>query len=80
MGAGVYGDRPRKRSLTIAGHRTSVSLEDPFWTALTQIARAERRSLVDILAEIDAGRTEAGLSSAARVYALSYFMRSAGAG
>ena len=80
MSEGATGDRPRKRSLTIAGHRTSVSLEDPFWTALKQIARQERRSLVDILAEIDAGRSGAGLSSAARVYTLTYFMRSAGVG
>ena len=79
MGGGA-ADRPRKRSLTIAGHRTSVSLEDPFWKALKQIAQQERRSLVDILAEIDAGRSGAGLSSAARVYTLTYFMRSAGAG
>lgn len=80
MGGMAGGHRPRKRSLTIAGHRTSVSLEDPFWTALKQIARRERRSLVDILADIDAGRAQAGLSSAARVYALTYFMRSADAG
>ena len=80
MGGRGDGNRPRKRSLTIAGHRTSVSLEDPFWTALKQIARRERRSLVEILADIDAGRSEAGLSSAARVYALTYFMRSAGVG
>ena len=80
MGGRGDGNRPRKRSLTIAGHRTSVSLEDPFWTALKQIARRERRSLVEILADIDAGRCEAGLSSAARIYALTYFMRSAGVG
>ncbi|MBM3569978.1 MAG: ribbon-helix-helix domain-containing protein [Alphaproteobacteria bacterium] len=45
-----------KRSLTIRGHRTSVSLEPEFWTALKTIARAERKSLAALVAEIDSQR------------------------
>jgi predicted DNA-binding ribbon-helix-helix protein len=59
-----------KRSLVIAGHRTSVSLEDAFWRGLCRIA-AERRVSVNALAAIvDASRGTANLSSALRVYVL----------
>jgi predicted DNA-binding ribbon-helix-helix protein len=59
-----------KRSLTIAGHRTSVSLEDAFWRRLKELAAARRRSLGAVIAEIDAAREGANLSSAIRVYVL----------
>ena len=59
-----------KRSLTIAGHRTSVSLEDAFWRRLKALAAARRRSVGAMIAEIDAGRDGANLSSAIRVYVL----------
>lgn len=59
--------RPVKRSLTIAGHRTSISLEAAFWDALKAIAASEGRPLAEIIAEIDETRGEAGLSSAIRV-------------
>jgi len=67
-------DSPRlrvvKRSLVIAGHRTSVSLEDAFWRRLRRIA-AERGVSVNALAAfVDASRGEANLSSALRVYVL----------
>ncbi|PZU90150.1 MAG: hypothetical protein DI527_15050 [Chelatococcus sp.] len=68
----------RKRSLTIAGHRTSVSLEDAFWEALKQIAAAENRSLTGLIAEVDSRRGEANLSSALRVHVLDYYRRRAG--
>jgi predicted DNA-binding ribbon-helix-helix protein len=59
-----------KRSLVIAGHHTSVSLEDAFWRRLSRIA-AERGISVNALAAIvDASRGEANLSSALRVYVL----------
>ncbi|MBV8104852.1 MAG: ribbon-helix-helix domain-containing protein [Hyphomicrobiales bacterium] len=59
-----------KRSLVIAGHRTSVSLEDAFWRRLSRIA-AERGVSVNALAAIiDASRGEANLSSALRIYVL----------
>ena len=65
--------RPIKRSVTIAGHSTSVSLESEFWDALKEIARRSDRSVADILREIDASRDDVGLSTAARIYALTYF-------
>ena len=48
--------RPVKRSLTLQGHRTSVSLEEPFWQAFREIAREEGRALNALAAEIDAAR------------------------
>jgi predicted DNA-binding ribbon-helix-helix protein len=65
--------RPRKHSLKIAGHRTSISLEDAFWSALRDIAREERRPLGEIVAEIDGARGASGLSSAIRVFVLSRY-------
>lgn len=66
--------RPQKRSLTLHGHRTSISLEAPFWEAFRDIAAAEGRSLNALAAEIDAARTlEAGLASSIRVYVLGYY-------
>ncbi|KQP17399.1 ribbon-helix-helix domain-containing protein [Methylobacterium sp. Leaf100] len=59
-----------KRSVMIAGHRTSVSLEDPFWDALREIAEARDRSIQALIGEIDAGRDGQNLSSAIRVYIL----------
>jgi predicted DNA-binding ribbon-helix-helix protein len=65
--------RPVKRSFTIKGHRTSISLEAPFWEALHEAATAERLTLSALVAAIDAGRGQAGLSSAVRVWVLDYF-------
>ncbi len=65
--------RPRKRSINIAGHSTSVSLEAEFWQALQDIAAAKQLSVTGLLVEIDAARGDKGLSSAARIYALNYF-------
>ncbi len=63
--------RPRKHSLTLRGHRTSVSLEDEFWTAFREIAAREGRAINDLAAEIDAERgTECGLASAIRLFVL----------
>lgn len=59
-----------KHSLTIAGHRTSVSLERAFWERLKQIAAERGASLASCVAEIDATRGGANLSSAIRVYVL----------
>jgi predicted DNA-binding ribbon-helix-helix protein len=55
--------------VTIAGHRTSVSLENAFWDALKAVAQAEAKPLNRLIAEIDADRT-GNLSSALRVFAL----------
>ena len=62
--------RPVKRSLTLSGHKTSVSLEDEFWEVFREIAAAEGRTLNALAAEIDAGRGDVGLASAIRVFVL----------
>ncbi len=67
--------RISKHSLVIAGHRTSISLEDAFWLGLKQIAEAERRALANLVAEIDATRGKANLSSAIRVFVLERLSR-----
>ena len=59
-----------KRSLTIAGHRTSLSLETAFWRRLETLAARRGVSLSALVAEVDAARGEANLSSALRVFAL----------
>jgi predicted DNA-binding ribbon-helix-helix protein len=59
-----------KRSLTIAGHRTSISLEPEFWAALTKRAKTEDKSLSVLVGEIDSARGDRNLSSAIRVYLL----------
>jgi predicted DNA-binding ribbon-helix-helix protein len=59
-----------KRSLVIAGHRTSVSLEDAFWRRLRAIAGERGLSLNSLAATIDASRDGANLSSAIRVFVL----------
>lgn len=59
-----------KRSVSIAGHRTSVSLEAPFWEALGAIARGRGLSLQALVAAIDRERGGANLSSAIRVHVL----------
>lgn len=63
--------RPKKHSLTLRGHRTSVSLEDDFWNAFREIAVQEDRAINDLAAEIDEGREEdCGLASAIRLFVL----------
>ncbi|MGE5510984.1 MAG: ribbon-helix-helix domain-containing protein [Bacteroidota bacterium] len=65
--------RPVKRSFNIAGHRTSISLEAPFWEALKEVAARERVSMAQLIARIDEGRGGSGLSSAVRVWLLDYY-------
>jgi len=62
-----------KRSIVVAGHKTSVSLEDDFWKALKEIARARDVTLSTLVAAIDKGRREGNLSSAIRIFVLHYF-------
>lgn len=59
----------KKRSLMIAGHPTSVTLEEPFWDALKELAAAEHIAINALVERIDAART-GNLSSAIRVYVL----------
>jgi predicted DNA-binding ribbon-helix-helix protein len=67
-----------KRSLTIARHRTSVSLEDEFWDVLADIARTDRKSVAALVGEIDKGRSgnsQPSLSAAIRLYVLERMRR-----
>jgi len=68
--------RPKKRSLTLRGHRTSVSLEDEFWQAFRDIAAQENRPLNALAADIDAERgSDLGLASAIRLFVLRHLKR-----
>ncbi len=62
-----------KRSIVIAGHKTSVSLEDAFWKGLKDIATERHATLSDLVGSIDCGRRHGNLSSAIRLYVLDYF-------
>jgi predicted DNA-binding ribbon-helix-helix protein len=67
-----------KRSLTVAGHRTSISLEDPFWEGLSAIAASRRQSVAAIVASIDRGRTtDTNLSAAIRLAVLDWYRKQA---
>jgi predicted DNA-binding ribbon-helix-helix protein len=65
--------RPAKRSFTIGGHRTSISLEAAFWDALKAAAAKEGVPVSRLIARIDAERAGCGLSSAIRVWLLARF-------
>jgi predicted DNA-binding ribbon-helix-helix protein len=71
--------RPVKRSFTISGHRTSISLEAPFWEALKDAALEQRLPLAKLVARIDGARsgTSSGLSSAVRIWLLQHYRASA---
>ena len=62
-----------KRSIVIAGHKTSVSLEDAFWRGLKEIAVNRRMTLSDLVGTIDAERQHGNLSSAIRLFVLDYY-------
>ena len=62
--------RPEKRSFSIQGHRTSISLETAFWSALKDAAAEDGLTLAGLISAIDKERGEAGLSSAVRVWLL----------
>jgi predicted DNA-binding ribbon-helix-helix protein len=65
MGSGIV-----KRSVSIAGHRTSITLEEPFWDALREAADAGAVSVQSLIGRIDAERGDQNLSSAIRVFVL----------
>jgi predicted DNA-binding ribbon-helix-helix protein len=62
-----------KRSIVIAGHKTSVSLEDAFWDAQKEIASTRDVTLSEVVANIDALRNQGNLSSAIRLFVLDHF-------
>jgi len=68
-------DLPKKRSLTIKGHRTSISLEDAFWQAARTIAAAQQIPVAQLVETIDANRNDTGLSSAIRLYVLEHYQK-----
>jgi predicted DNA-binding ribbon-helix-helix protein len=62
-----------KRSIVLDGHKTSISLEDPFWSGLKTIAQARQTTLSELVTEIDGARKQSNLSSAIRLFVLNYF-------
>jgi predicted DNA-binding ribbon-helix-helix protein len=62
-----------KRSIVIAGHKTSVSLEDAFWTGLKEIAKGREMTLSDLVASIDIDRHRGNLSSTIRLLVLDHY-------
>jgi predicted DNA-binding ribbon-helix-helix protein len=62
-----------KRSIVIAGHKTSVSIEDAFWTTLKEIAQARGQSVADLIGAIDGARRGGNLSSAIRLFVLDHY-------
>ncbi|MBR0655702.1 ribbon-helix-helix domain-containing protein [Plastoroseomonas arctica] len=68
----MSGPHLAKRSVSLAGHRTSIALEPAFWTALERIAQHRGVSLTGLIGQVDAARAEGGapLASALRVFAL----------
>jgi predicted DNA-binding ribbon-helix-helix protein len=64
----------RKRSIVLNGHKTSVSVEDEFWSALKEIAASRSMTMSDFCSEIDKRRENGNLSSAMRLYVLAYYV------
>ena len=62
-----------KRSVVIDGHKTSVSLEDAFWTELKNIAHGQQVTLSDLVSKIEGTRAQSNLSSAIRLFVLHHF-------
>jgi len=64
---------PQKRSIKVAGHRTSTSLEPDFWQALHEIAQAQNSSMAELIATVDGTRGKTNLSSALRCFILNHY-------
>ena len=65
-----------KRSIVIGGHKTSVSLEEPFWNGMKEISGARGKTLSELASEIDGSRQQGNLSSAIRLFVLDHFRTS----
>jgi predicted DNA-binding ribbon-helix-helix protein len=61
-----------KRSIVISGHKTSISLEDPFWNGLKEIADSNNATLSSVVSHIEASREYGNLSSAIRLFVLEH--------
>ncbi|MEH2478049.1 putative DNA-binding ribbon-helix-helix protein [Nitrobacteraceae bacterium AZCC 2146] len=64
-----------KRSVVMNGHKTSVSMEEPFWFAMKEIATGRNMTLSELVGEIDKNRQQGNLSSALRLYALEFYQK-----
>ncbi len=62
-----------KRSIVVAGHKTSVSLEEAFWSGMKEISSRRNMTLSELVGEIDTNRQQGNLSSAIRLFVLDYF-------
>ena len=62
-----------KRSVVLAGHKTSISLEDEFWKGLKEIAAGRDMSVSDLVGDIDSNRQHVNLSSAVRLFVLDFY-------
>jgi predicted DNA-binding ribbon-helix-helix protein len=62
-----------KRSIVVGGHKTSVSLEEAFWSGMKDIAGQRGNTLSDLVSEIDGNRQQGNLSSAIRLFVLEHF-------
>jgi predicted DNA-binding ribbon-helix-helix protein len=62
-----------KRSIVIAGHKTSVSLEDAFWQSLKEIGKTQKLTLSELVADIDGRRQHGNLSSSIRLFVLDHY-------
>lgn len=62
-----------KRSIVVANHKTSVSLEEAFWNGMKEISSARNMTLSELVGEIDGQRQQGNLSSAIRLFVLDYF-------
>jgi predicted DNA-binding ribbon-helix-helix protein len=69
--------RIAKRSIVIAGHKTSISLEDAFWNEMKMIANERHMTLSQLVGSIDLSRKDSNLSSAIRLFVLSYYTNEA---
>ena len=63
----------KKHSVVIGGHKTSVSLEEPFWDSMRAIAAERQETLSHLISTIDAGRQHGNLSSALRLFVLGFY-------
>ena len=66
-----------KRSVVLAGHKTSISLEEAFWTCLKDIAHAQDLTVQEMVSQIDNARTQGNLSSAVRLFVLEHYRKKA---
>jgi predicted DNA-binding ribbon-helix-helix protein len=69
---GISSPQRREPQVVIAGHKTSVCLEDEFWKGLNEIASVRNKTVSDLIALIDAGREHTNLSSAVRLFILDF--------